>query len=165
VVGVATIVLAVAAPVAGAGWTRADRRLPQPHVWDLAAWTAPYLSDNSRVAMLLPGDNRSVALMLRVAIAISPPYRTLADFEEIAHDDTASLVKARKDGNDFALISCVSKPLADSPEGQALKLHAGQPALLAADGDGWRMIATEPFLAETAPETWTTELSPGPFCR
>jgi hypothetical protein len=165
VVAVAAVVLAVAAPVAGAGWTRVDRRLPQPHVWDLAAWTAPYLSDNSRVAMLLPGDNRSVALMLRVAIAISPPYRTLADFEEMARDDDASLDKARKDGSDFALISCVSKALADSPEGQALKLHAGQPALLAADGDGWRMVATEPFLAETAPEKWTTELSPGPFCR
>lgn len=164
-VGVAAIVLAIAAPVASAGWTRADRRLPQPHVWDLAAWTAPYLSDNSKVALLLPGDNGSVGFMLRVAIAISPPYRTLADFDAVPRADAAGLTKARKDGNDYALISCVSGPLAATPEGQALKLHAGQPALLAADGDGWRMITTEPFMAQTAPEKWTTELSPGPFCR
>ena len=164
-VAVAAIALAVVVPVAGAGWTRVDRRLPQPRVWDLAARTAPYISDNSKVAMLLPGDNRSVALMLRVAIAISPPYHTPADFAEIAHDDPASLAKARKDGSDIALISCVSKPLADSPEGQALKLQAGQPALLTADGDSWRLIATEPFLPAAAPEKWTTELSPGPFCR
>jgi len=164
-VAVAAIVLAVAVPVASAGWTRSDRRQPQPRIWDLAAWTAPYLNDNSRIALMLPGDNRSVALMLRVAIAISPPYHTLADFTDTPRDDLATLQKARQDGSDFALISCVSKELAVSPQGQALKLHAGQPALLAADGEDWKMIATEPFLAATAPETWTTELSPGPFCR
>ncbi len=164
-VAVTAVVLALATPLAAAGWTRGDRRQPQMHVWDLAAWTAPYLADGNKVALLLPGDNRSVALMLRVALAISPPYHTLAEFDGIAHDDVASLDKAHKDGNDFALISCVTTALADSPEGQALKLHAGQPALLAADGDGWRMIATEPFLAETGPEKWTTELSSAPFCR
>jgi hypothetical protein len=164
-VAVAAIVLAVAAPVASAGWTRSDRKLPQPYVWDLAAWTAPYLKDGDRVALLLPGDNRSVALMLRVAIAISPPYHALADFTDIPRDDLATLGKARKDGNDFALISCVSKALAETPRGRALKLQAGQPALLAADGADWKMITTEPFLAATAPDKWTTELSPGPFCR
>jgi hypothetical protein len=164
-VAVAAIVLAVAAPIASAGWTRADRRQPQPDIWNLATWVAPYLNDGDRVALLLPGDNRSVALMLRVAIAISPPYRALADFTDISRDDLASLQKARKDGNDFALISCVSKPLSASPEGQALKLHAGQPALLAANGNSWKLITTEPFLTATAPENWTTELSPGPFCQ
>jgi hypothetical protein len=164
-VAVAAIVLAVATPIASAGWTRSDRRQPQPDIWNLAAWVAPYLNDGDRVALLLPGDNRSVALMLRVAIAISPPYRTLADFTDVPRDDLASLQKARKDGNDFALISCVSKPLSASPEGQALKLHAGQPALLAANGDSWKLVTTEPFLAATAPEKWTTELSPGPFCQ
>ena len=164
-VAVAAIVLAAAVPIAGAGWTRADRRQPQPHVWNLAAWAAPYLKDGDRVALLLPGDNRSVGLMLRVAIAISPPYRTPADFTDIPSGDLTDLVKARKDGNDFVLISCVSKALSASPQGQALKLHAGQPALLAADGGDWRMVATQPFLAATAPEKWTAELSPGPFCR
>ena len=164
-VGIAAIVLALAAPLASAGWTRGDRRQPQMHVWDLAAWTAPYLSDGKRVALLLPGDNRSVGLMLRVALTVSPPYHTLADFDAIPHDDVASLDKARKDGSDFAVISCVTTALANSPEGQAMKLKAGQPALLAADGNGWRMVATEPFLADAAPERWTTELSPGPFCQ
>jgi hypothetical protein len=164
-VAVAAVALAVAVPIASAGWTRSDRRQPEPHIWDLAGWTAPYLNDNSRVALLLPGDNRSVALMLRVAIAISPPYHALADFTDAPDGDLATLQKARKDGSDFALISCVSTELAASPQGQALKLHAGQPALLAADGEDWKMIATEPFLAAASPENWTTELSPGPFCR
>jgi len=164
-VAVAAIVLAVAAPLASAGWTRSDRRQPQPYIWDLAAWVAPYLADGNRVTLLLPGDNRSVALMLRVAIAISPPYHTLADFTDTPRDDLASLAKARKDGSDFALISCISTVLAASPQGQALKLQAGQSALLAANGDGWKMTATEPFLAAASPENWTAELSPGPFCR
>jgi hypothetical protein len=164
-VGVAAIVLAVAAPLASAGWTRVDRRQPQPWIWDLAAWSAPYLSDESHVALIVPNDNRSVALMLRVAIAVSPPYRTLTDFAEVRHGGAAALAKARNDGSDYALITCVPSGLAESPEGKALKLEAGQPALLAGDGDGWRMIATQPFAADTAPEKWTTELSPGPFCR
>jgi hypothetical protein len=164
-VAVTAIVLAVLAPIASAGWTRIDRRQPQPNVWNLAAWAAPYLNDADRVALLLPGDNRGVALMLRAAIAISPPYHTLNDFDDMSRADLSSLEKARKGGNNFALISCVPKALSASPEGQAMKLRAGQPALLAADGDTWRLVATQPFLAATAPEQWTTELSPGPFCR
>ena len=123
-VAISAITLAILTPIATAGWTRSDRRQPKPLVWDLAAWSAPYLSDDAHVALLLPGDNRSVAFMLRAAIAISPPYHTLADFDDIPRADAQALQSATKNGDAYALISCVPAALAASPEGQALNLHS-----------------------------------------
>jgi hypothetical protein len=165
VVAIAAITLAVIAPVATAGWTRADRRQPQPRVWDLAAWMAPQLHDGDRVALLLPGDNRSVAFMLRVAIQISPPYRRLSSFTDVARGDAVALEGVQKIGADYALISCVQPALASSPLGRSLKLTAGEAALLAWDGATWHLAGTRGYVAEVGPERWTTELSPGPFCR
>jgi hypothetical protein len=162
---IAAIVLAVAAPIGIAGWVRGDRRQPQPLVWDLAAWAAPQLHDDDRVDLLLPGDNRSVAFMLRVAIAISPPFHTLTNFGDLPSADAVALDGARQNGAEYALISCISPKLAGSAVGQALKLPAGQAALLASDGTRWRLIGTHPYPSIPAPERWTTELSPGPFCR
>jgi hypothetical protein len=165
VVTVAAIVLAVIAPIATAGWVRGDRRQPQPLVWDLAAWAAPQLQDEDRVELLLPGDNRSVAFMLRVAIAISPPYRGLANFGDTPRGDPETLDGLRQKGAAYALISCVTPKLAASPLGQALKLPTGEAALLATDGTRWRLIGTHAYPTIAAPKRWTTELSPGPFCR
>jgi hypothetical protein len=165
VVAIAAIVLATIAPVAAAGWIRGDRRQPQPLVWDLAAWAAPQLHDDDRVVLLLPGDNRSVAFMLRVAIAISPPYHALANFGDTQRADSSALEGARQIGAGYALVSCITPALAKSPIGQTLKLPAGQAALLAVDGATWRLIGTHRYPDIAAPEKWTTELSSGPFCR
>jgi hypothetical protein len=165
VVTVAAIVLAVIAPIATAGWVRGDRRQPQPLVWDLAAWAAPRLQDEDRVELLLPGDNRSVAFMLRVAIAISPPYRSLTNFGDTPRSDPETLDAIREKGAAFALISCITPKLAASPLGQALKLPVGEAALLATDGTRWRLVGTHAYPTFAAPKRWTTELSPGPFCR
>jgi hypothetical protein len=164
-VAVAAILLAVVTPVAAAGWIRGDRRQPQPMLWDLARWTAPQLHDDDKVALILPDDNRSVAFMLRVAIAISPPYRPLANFADTARADPPVLDTLLAGGAEHALISCVTPALAVSPVGKSLKLTAGQAALLVADGAQWKLGGTYAYAPSAAPGRWTTELSPGPFCR
>jgi hypothetical protein len=164
-IGVAAIVLALAVPVAASGWTRNDRRQPEPLIWNLAAWTAPYLHQGDRVALLLPGDNRSVAFMLRVAIALDAPHRNLADFDDMPTADAAALSAAHGKPVDFALISCVPTDLAQSETGKSLKLTAGEAALLARKDAGWALVSTHAYPDIPAPEHWTTELSPGPFCR
>ena len=164
-VAVAAIVLALIAPIATAGWIRGDRRQPQPLLWDLAAWAAPQLHDADRIELLLPGDNRSVAFMLRVAITISPPYGTMTNFGDMPRADPEAFDALRPEAGAFALVSCITPSLAGSALGQALKLPAGQAALLATDGTHWRLIGTHAYPAITAPARWTTELSPGPFCR
>jgi hypothetical protein len=165
VVGIAGIVLALVAPIATAGWIREDRRMPQPLVWDLGKFVAPYLDDGAHVALLLPGDNRSVAYMLRAAIALGPPHHALANFDDFSKADAATLKAASHKEDSIALISCVPTALAQSSEGHMLKLVAGEAALLAKNGDGWRLVATHAYPAIPAPEGWTAQLSPGPFCR
>jgi hypothetical protein len=164
-VAAASIVLALIAPVATAGWVRGDRRMPQPLVWDLGAFAAPYFDGGDRVALLLPGDNRSVAFMLRVAIALGPPHHALANFDDFAKADPETLKESLANGDAFALISCVPTQLAGSPQGQALKLVAGEAALLARSGDTWRLVTQHRYPDIPAPQNWTTELSAGPFCR
>jgi hypothetical protein len=165
-VGGLAIVLAVVAPVAGATLIRRDRRSPEPSVWNLAHFAAARLEAGDRVALLLPGDNRSVAFMLRVAIAIDRPHSGLANFHDAKRADLAALDDARAAGDRYALISCVPAGLADSALGRSLALPAGQSAMLISDGKTWRLIAAAP-LADDLPAvgSWTTELSSGPFCR
>jgi len=165
-VGASGIVLVLIAPIVASGWLRSDLRAPEPLVWGLARFTAPNLMSGDQVALLLPGDNRSVALMLRVAIAVSRPHRGPVGFDDFPRADSAALSEAHDRGDGIVLISCVTPALAASPAGQALKLPQGQAALLARDGAKWRLVEAHPYPAALPPiERWTPELSPGPFCR
>jgi hypothetical protein len=165
-VGVSAIVLALLAPVALAAWIRQDQRQPQPLVWDIAGFAAPFLHDEDHVALLLPGDNGSVAAMLRVALTISPPRPILTAFNDFPRADEHTLEAASGAGDRYALISCVPGRLAASSLGQKLKLAEGQAALLFWNGSAWTLTATFALPPTRAPERdWTAELSPGPFCR
>jgi hypothetical protein len=118
------------------------------------------------VALLLPGDNRSVAYMLRVAIAISEPRHALSAFDDIPRADPSAMAEALRNRDGFALISCVPEELAASAVGQSLRLSAGAAALLMRDGDGWKLVDAHAYPATLSPRNgWTEELSPGPFCR
>lgn len=161
------IVAALIGPLLAASWFRFDRREPQPLVWDVARFAAPHLRDGDHVALLLPGDNGSVAYMLRVALAMTPPRHALANFDAFATADAAALEAAAKKGAAYALISCTPQGLQISGEGAApQELPSGQAALLLNDGGKWRLIGAHPYPADLPPTaTWTAELSPGPFCR
>ncbi len=165
-IGIGAIVLALASPILAAGWIRYDTRQPQKLVWKLAQFAAPFFLDDDHIALLLPGDNGSVAAMLRVAIAITPPRHTLTDFDNASVANMAALDEARERGNRYALISCVPAALAASPLGQSLKLEAGKAVLLSRNGATWSLLAIHAWPAALPPEkNWTAELSPGPFCR
>jgi hypothetical protein len=163
---IAAILLAVVTPFPAAQWLRYDLRQPQPLVWDLGRFAAPYLHDGDHVALLLPGDNSAVNYMLRVALAMTPPRHALAHFDAQTHADAATLETLRKAGNGYALISCVSAQLAASPLGKTLALTAGKAALLTTAGDGWRLLGSHAYPSDLPPvKDWTAELPPGPFCR
>jgi hypothetical protein len=165
-VGIGGIALATASPLLTAAWIRHDLRQPEPLIWSLAAFSTPFFHDDDHIALLLPGDNGSVAAMLRVAIAITPPRHALADFDDFSRADQGALDEARGRGDRYALITCVPDPLAKSPFGQQLKLTAGTAALLYWNGSVWSQEATHIFPAALPPRRdWTAELSPGPFCQ
>ena len=76
---VVAIAVALIGPLAFAQRLRFDLAMPQPLVWDLAAVLKPHLTDDDRLALLLPGDNDSVATMLGGVLRDVPPRRPRLD--------------------------------------------------------------------------------------
>ena len=153
----AVLGLALLAPIAFAKRLRFDLDMPQPLVWDLAKKLSPYLSDGGRLALLLPGDNDSVATMISGVLADTPPRRRMLDLLRRNTADAATLEEAARLGYPLALISCTPNGLGDLPADQAV--------LLRHDPDGWHLIAAWPYPPHAAQRRWQHILSWPPLCR
>jgi hypothetical protein len=147
--GAAVIALALLAPIGFAYRLRFDLVMPQPLVWDLAEKLKPYLKDGERLALLLPGDNGSLADMLSGVLADVAPRRRLALLRRQT-SDAAALAEAADQGYQLALISC-------TPEGSAALLEHG--------ADGWRRLAAWPYPAEARLQRWQRIIAWPPLCR
>ncbi|HEX3415348.1 MAG TPA: hypothetical protein VHT21_02915, partial [Stellaceae bacterium] len=157
VANAAVLGLALLAPIAFAKRLRFDLDMPQPLVWDLAKKVSPYLSDGGRLALLLPGDNGSVATMIAGVLADTPPRRRLLDLLRRNTADAATLDEAARLGYPLALISCTPDGLGGLPADQAV--------LLRRDPYGWRLIAVWPYPPHAAEQRWQRILSWPPLCR
>jgi hypothetical protein len=150
------IALQLAAPLAFAGRLRFDLVMPQPLVWNLAARAKRYVKDGGRLALLLPGDNGSVAAMLSSVLRDVPPRRRL-DLLILRKADGAALGEAARRGYELALVSCSGDGVAGLPPEVA--------GLLAHDGAGWRPLAQWPYPAAAFRQRWQDILSWRPLCR
>ena len=153
----AVLAFALVAPFAFAKRLRFDLDMPQPLVWDLAKELSPHLRDGSRLALLLPGDNDSVATMISGVLADTPPRRRMLDLLRRNTADAATLDEAARLGYPLALISCTPNGLGDLPADQAV--------LLRHDPDGWHLLAAWPYPQHAAERRWQHILSWGPLCR
>jgi hypothetical protein len=153
----AVLGLALLAPIAFAKRERFDLDMPQPLVWDLAKKLSVYLSDGDRLALLLPGDNDSVATMIAGLLADTPPRRHMLDLLRRDTADAATLDEAARLGYALALISCTPNGLGDLPAGQAV--------LLRHDPYGWHLLAAWPYPPHDAQRRWQHILSWPPLCR
>lgn len=149
--------MAVLAPVAFVKRLRFDLDMPQPLVWNLAKNLSPYLSHGDRLALLLPGDNDSVATMIAGVLADTAPRRRGLDILRRNTADPATLDEAARLGYPLALISCTPVGLADLPPGAA--------ALLRGDSDGWHLVSAWPYPPDAAQRRWQHLLSWAPLCR
>jgi hypothetical protein len=149
--------LAILAPIAFAKRLRFDLDMPQPLVWNLAKRLSTHLSDGDRLALLLPGDNGSVATMIAGVLAGTPPRRHMLDLLRRDTADPATLDEAARLGYPLALISCTPNGLGDLPPSQAVLLRHGS--------DGWRLVADWPYPPDAAQRRWQHLLSWGPLCR
>jgi hypothetical protein len=155
--GAAVVALALIAPIAFGKRLRFDLDMPQPLVWDLAKHLVPYLRDGDHLALLLPGDNDSVATMLAGVLGDTPPRRRGLALLRRSSADPATLDEAARLGYPLALISCTPPGLDLAPPGQA--------ALLRHDRDGWRLVAAWPYPAADPGQRWQRILSWAPLCR
>jgi hypothetical protein len=131
--------------------------MPQPLVWDLAKKLSPYLSDRGRLALLLPGDNDSVATMISGVLADTPPRLRMLDLLRRNTADAATLDEAASLGYPLALISCTPNGLGDLPADQAV--------LLRRDSGGWHLVAAWPYPPDPARQRWQHILSWPALCR
>jgi hypothetical protein len=157
VASAAILALALLAPVAFAKRLRFDLDMPQPLVWDLAKRLSTHLRDGDRLALLLPGDNDSVATMISGVLADTPPRRRMLDVLRRNTADLATLDEAARLGYPLALISCTPNRLGDLPAAQAV--------LLRHHPDGWRLVAAWPYPPHATERRWQHMLSWGPLCR
>ena len=157
VASAAVLALALSAPVVFAKRLRFDLDMPQPLVWDLGKGLSPHLSDGDRLALLLPGDNDSVATMISGVLADTSPRRRMLDLLRSNTADAATLDEAARLGYPLALISCTPNGLGDLPAGQAV--------LLRHNPDGWHLLAAWPYPPHAAERRWQHILSWGPLCR
>jgi hypothetical protein len=153
----AILSLALLTPVAFVKRMRFDLEMPQPLVWNLAKRLVPYLHDGDRLALLLPGDNGSVATMLRGVLADTPPRVRGLHLLRLDRADPAVLDEAFRRGYSLALVSC-------APQGWA-GLPAGQAVLLRRDPGGWRLLAAWPYPKDDTRQRWQYILSWAPLCR
>jgi hypothetical protein len=157
VAGAMVLLLTFLAPVAFAKRLRFDLDMPQPLVWDLAKHIADYLSSGDRLALLLPGDNGSVATMISGVLADTTPRRRMLDLLRRNTADSATLDEAVRLGYRLALISCTPTGLGDLPAAQAV--------LLRHDPGGWHLVAAWPYPPQAAERRWQHMLSWRPLCR
>ncbi|MDB5409382.1 MAG: hypothetical protein JWL84_4294 [Rhodospirillales bacterium] len=145
-VSAAAIVGVLLMPIAFVKFLRFDLPEPQRLAWTLVHELDGVVKDGDRLALILPGDNGSVSLMLRAAMTLTPPRRAV-DFYPVPAGQGLEAALAK--GYRSALISC------DPRDGSA--------KLMEYDGTAWRVAQTWPH--RPARGRWGTILSWGPFCR
>ena len=153
--GAAALVLL--APPALARLLRFDADMPQPLVWMLARHVTPALTPADRLALLLPGDNGSVATMLSGILRDTAPRNPDLAIVSFNHADAATLDRAAAEGYDMALISCTPAGLAGLSEGQAAILRRGP--------DGWIVREAWSYPADMTKRRWQHVLAWPPLCR
>ena len=156
VLGRLALVTAVLAPLGFAYRLRFDLDMPQPLVRSLATNLKTYLTDGDRLALLLPGDNDSVATMIAGVLTDTPPRRRGLDLLRRNAADPAVLDEVARLGYPLALISCVPEGWEDLPPAQAVLLRHGP--------GGWHRLAAWPFPAHAADRQWKGILKWGPLC-
>jgi hypothetical protein len=151
------LLTAVLAPLGYAYRLRFDLDMPQPLVRSLVINLKTYVKDGDRLALLLPGDNDSVATMIAGVLAYTPPRRRGLHLLRRGTADQVTLEEAARLGYRLALISCVPEGWEDLPPSQAVLLRRGP--------DGWHPLAAWPYPAHAADRRWQEILSWGPLCR
>lgn len=155
--GAAALITALLAPVAFAERLRFDIEMPQPLVWDLASELKPFLHDDDRLALLLPGDDGEVGDLLAGYLASVPPRRRGLDLKRYRTVDETTLDQAAAAGYDLAVITCVPQGIEGLPAGKA--------ALLEHDPDGWHALGAWPYSEGIARSRWQHERHWPAVCR
>jgi hypothetical protein len=160
-IGAVALLLVLLLPFAFVQRLRFDLVLPQPLVWSLAKEVAPQLSDNGRLALLLPGDNTSVETMLAGVLRWTAPRRPYLDILVRDKADAETLAEVRASGYDLALVSCTTPLMSAGIAG----MPAGSASLLRWRDGRWQPLASWPWPKSVYTRHWQAILAFEPLCR
>lgn len=151
------LVLAVlAVPVGFAKRLRFDLVMPEPLVRALGHDLGRLLKPDDKLALILPGDNNSVAVMLQSVLRYETPRLPRVELAVLRSFDDRTLPTLESQGIGKAFLSC-------SPDG-ANPLPAHRAVLLVRSPEGWQTVAVWRY--PTPDKTrWTPLLSASALCR
>ncbi|HEX6841360.1 MAG TPA: hypothetical protein VF113_07520 [Stellaceae bacterium] len=151
----ALVTVAMLCPLALASLLRFDLEVPQLRVWQLVAMAKEGLGSETRLAVVLPGDNGSVSAMVEGLLRFVPPAYPDLDLRILTSLAPDTLSRLVADRYRLAVISCSAAGSADLPAGHAVLLRRG--------ASGWRTAAQATY---SPPRThhWAHVLSDAPLC-
>ena len=150
---VATMLLA---PLVFHRFLRFDLEVPALRVWRIAREAAPNLGDRDRVALLLPGDNGSVAPTLETILRSVPPRHPDLDIAILQRLAPDTLDKLAAQGYRVVLLSCAPAAFDGVPEGSA--------AILRRDQTGWHDVRVWRYAPPPPGAHWSHVLAAAPLC-
>jgi hypothetical protein len=124
-------------------------------VWMLARSAAPLIGGRDRVALLLPGDNGSIAAMVETVLRTLPPGRPDIDIKAVRDAAPDTLAALAAEGYGIAILSCAPAGWAEMPPGSA--------ALLRRQDDSWQVAAVWRY-PPPARTRWSHVLADEPLC-
>lgn len=156
IVPAALVAAMLACPLVFVRFLRFDLEPPALRVWQIASEAAPNLGDRDRLALLLPGDNGSVAPTLETILRAVPPRHPDLDLTVVTRlaPDTLDALVAK--GYRVALLSCAPAEFGDVPEGSA--------ALLRRDDAGWHNVRVWRYAPPPPGARWSHVLADAPLC-
>lgn len=165
VVTAGLIGVALASPIAFflAGFLRFDLEAPQQRAWQLAAAAQKQLDKDPRLALVLPGDNGSLATMLEGLIRFTPPRHLDAALEYRDRPTVGAMTELERLGYRYALVSCRPPDMETWPVGRAgLLERADDRAPI--DGPRWRITLLDPYPAVRLKMRASHVLAEAPLC-
>ena len=145
----------LATPLMFLQFLRFDLEPPALRVWLLARNAAPLIGARDRVALVLPGDNGSVAAMLETSLRILPPGRPDLDLKVVSEPAPDALGALAAAGYRVAILSCAPAGFPDVAPGSA--------ALLKRDDDVWRATSVWHYPPPLRTR-WSHVLADAPLC-
>jgi hypothetical protein len=149
------VLASLAVPIAFAGRLRFDLVMPQPLVRALGQDLGALLKPDDKLALVLPGDNNSVGVMLESVLRYEAPRLPNVELVVFKRFDEGTLSSLEGQGISKAVISC-------TPDGGALPAHRA--LLLVRTGEDWTPLAVWRY-PEPDGRRWTPMLSASALCR
>lgn len=135
-------------PVIFLGFLRFDLEPPELRAWQLAALIPNRLGNDDRLALVLPGDNGSLATVLEGLIRLTPPRHPDVDLHSLSTFTPDTLDRLAAEGFRLALVSC-------TPQHHAV--------LMERDKDEWRAAAVWSYPPPVS-HHWSQVVAEAPLC-